>query len=52
VAGDLHQMRMKTLALRTLVKNVVGEIDQVQKHFFLSSLSLFVNMLTKGEKED
>jgi hypothetical protein len=45
-------MRMKTLALRILVKNGVSEADQVQKHFFLSSFSLFVNMLTKGEKED
>jgi hypothetical protein len=43
---------MKILALRTLVKSGVGEGDQVQKPFFLSSSSLFVNMLTKGEKED
>jgi hypothetical protein len=52
MVGDLHQMKMKILAPRTLVKNGVGETNQVQKHFFLSSLSLFVNMLTKGEKED
>jgi hypothetical protein len=45
-------MKMKITALRTLVKNGVGEANQVQKHFFLSSSSLFVNMLTKGEKED
>jgi hypothetical protein len=29
-----------------------SKADQVQLTFFLSSLSLFVNMLTKGEKED
>jgi hypothetical protein len=52
VASALHQMRMKTLALRILVKNGVSEADQVLMPFFLSSSSLFVNMLTKGEKED
>jgi hypothetical protein len=52
VASALHQMKMKTLALRILVKIGVDEVDQVKTPFFLSSSSLFVNMLTKGEKED
>jgi hypothetical protein len=52
VASALHQMRMKILALRILVKIGVLQADQVQLLFLLSSFSLFVNMLTKGEKED
>jgi hypothetical protein len=52
VASALHQMKMKILALRILVKIGVHQADQVQMTFFLSSSSLFVNMLTKGEKED
>jgi hypothetical protein len=52
VASVLHQMKMKTLALRILVKNRVSEAAQVQKPFFLSPPSLFVKMLKKGEKED
>jgi vesicle coat complex subunit len=52
VASALHQMKMKILALRILVKIGVHQADQVQMTFFLSSYSLFVNMLTKGEKED
>jgi hypothetical protein len=52
VASALHLMKMKTLDLRILVKNGVDEADQVQMPFFLSSSSLFVNMLTKGEKDD
>jgi uncharacterized protein (UPF0210 family) len=52
VASALHQMKMKTLALRILVKNGVDEADQVQMPFFFSSYSLFVNMLTNGEKDD
>jgi hypothetical protein len=50
VESALHQM--KILALRILVKIGVHQADQVQMTFFLSSFSLFVNMLTKGEKED
>jgi hypothetical protein len=52
VASALHQMKMKILALRILVKIGVVQADQVQMLFLLSSSSLFVNLLTKGEKED
>jgi vesicle coat complex subunit len=52
VASALHQMKMKILTLRILVKIGVDQADQVQMTFFLSSSSLFVNMFTKGEKED
>jgi vesicle coat complex subunit len=52
VASALRQMKRKILALRILVKIGVDQADQVQMTFFLSSSSLFVNMLTKGEKED
>jgi hypothetical protein len=52
VASTLHLMKMKTLAPRIPVRSGVSEAAQVQK--LLSSLptSFFVNMLTKGEKED
>jgi hypothetical protein len=52
VESALHQMKMKILALRILVKIGVDQANQVQMTFFPSSSSLFVNMLTKGEKED
>jgi vesicle coat complex subunit len=52
VASALHQMKMKILVLRILVKIGVHQADKVQMLFLLSSSSLFVNMLTKGEKKD
>jgi hypothetical protein len=52
VASALPLLKMKILTLRIPVKNRVSKAAQVQKPFFLSSSLLYVNMLTKGEKED